>query len=304
MKFANRGTDFYGNRGPGPRLALYIFIAVFACGLFVFYRSAESGPQNGKCSGPIAENGYAVTVMAEGLPRVDNLTRAGNGYIYATLELKKGHGKVVRIGPGGHGTVILRGLSKPDGIRAAYGKLFIVEESKKGRVLEYDIKKKTLRVVKKIGYLEGLIIISKDEVLLTKDRKKGKLLHLSHDGGLTVLAKNLKRPEGIILGKKGEIFIAETSTGRILKYSKGKITTVVTGLNEPDQLAMSADGALLITEDRAPGRLLSYANKRLRTIAGCLSSPQGILPVEDGILVSEQDRGRVLKFTPRSSVGP
>jgi len=304
MNLAKKEAEFYGNKGTGRSVALYIFIAFIICGLFVFPQRAESGPYSGECPRPVAEKGYTFTVMAEGLPRVDNLTRAGNGSIYATLELKKGQGKVVRISPDGHGEVILRGLNKPDGIRAAYGKLFIVEESKKGRVLEYDIKKKSLRTLKKIGYLEGLIIISKDELLLTRDRKKGKLLKLSLYGWVRVLAKRLKRPEGIVLGKKGEVFIAETSTGRILKYSGGKITTVVGGLNEPDQLAMSADGALLITEDQAPGRLLSYAKGRLSTIARCLSSPQGILPVEGGILVSEQGRGRVLKFTRRSAVGP
>ncbi len=299
MNSTERETTSSGKRRRPQGMALYIITAVIICGSFLLPLTAECGVRKAECSGPVAEKGYEFEVMATGLPSVDNLTRTPDGSIYATLERRGGRGEVVRLWPDGKSEVILTGLKRPDGIRAGNGKLFIVEEVKKGRALEYDIKDKTLRVIKRIGHLEGLAVISTNEIFVTKDRKKGKLIGLSLDGKGAVLASGLKRPEGIALGKKGELFIAETSTGRILEFRGGKIKTFLTGLNNPDQLAVTTDGALLITEDANPGRLLSYDKGRLRTIARCLSSPQGILPLEDGILVSEQGRGRVLKFTGR-----
>ncbi len=299
MNCTQKTKRFHEKKRPSHYASLCIMMAIIITASFAFSRTGECGLREQRCSGPVAKKGYKFTVMAEGLPRVDNITKAGNGVIYVTLERSRGRGKVVRLTPDGKMAVILSRLNEPDGIRAANGKLYIVEESKKGRVLEYDIKKKTLRVIKKIGYIEGLIVTRKNELLLTKDRKKGKLIRLSLDGKVKVLKKGLKRPEGIVLGKNGEVFIAETSTGRILSYRGGKIKTVLTGLNNPDQLAMTSDGALLITEDDNPGRFLLYDKGRLHTIATCLSSPQGILPVEDGILVSEQGWGRILKFSRR-----
>jgi len=281
------------SQGRGP----YILMALIISGSFLLPLTARAKGKRAGCSEPVARAGYEYTVAAVDLPSVDNLSRTRDGSIYATLERKGGRGEVVRLMPDGKSKIILTGLKRPDGIRADRGKLFIVEETKKGRVLEYDIKKKTLRVMKKIGHLEGLAVVSREELLLTEDRKKGTLLRLSPDGTVTVLLRGLIRPEGIVLGKNGEVFIAETATGKVLKFSGGKTETILRGLNNPDQLAISADGALLITEDANPGRFLSYKNSKLKTIADCLASPQGILPLPDGILVSEQRRNRVLKFT-------
>jgi len=277
----------------------YLMPTLIIMALFLFPRPGHCANPDNRCAAPIVGKGFTFSVFAKNLPSVDNLAEADNGSIYATLEQKKGRGKVVRIAPNGASVVIVQGLSRPDGIRRGFGKLYIVEETKKGRVLEYDIKKKTLRVIARIGYLEGLAIISKHELVVSRDRKKGKLIRVTSDGNVTVIKKKLRRPEGIVAGKNGKIYIAETATGKVLEYGGGKIKTIIKHLDNPDQLAMTSDGTLLITEDADPGRLLSYHKGKLKTIARCLSSPQGILPLEEGIFVSEQGKGRVLKFTGR-----
>lgn len=299
MNLSDKTAMICGRSRPSRGRALYVIMALFISASLLMPLTARAGGKKAKCSEPVARAGYEFTVAAVDLPSVDNLSRTSDGSIYATLERRGGRGEVVRLMPDGTNRVILTGLKRPDGIRADRGKLFIVEETKKGRVLEYDIKTKTLKVMKRIGHLEGLAVVAREELLLTEDRKKGELLRLSPDGTVTVLLRGLIRPEGIVLGKKGGVFIAETATGKVLKFSGGKTETILRGLNNPDQLAMTADGALLITEDADPGRFLSYKNGKLTTIADCLASPQGILPLADGILVSEQGRNRVLKFTGR-----
>ncbi len=276
------------------------FSGVILCGFFLFFiiQGCASSPET--CGEPVAEQGYEYDVFASGLPSVDNITKTDDGMLYVTLERSRGRGQVVHLLPDGRlGEVILKGLQRPDGLRAGDGKLFIVEESKNGRLLEYDIKSKELRTLARIGHLEGLIIRSKSELIVTKDRKNGKLLSVNLEGKKHVLARGLKRPEGIVMGGDGEIYIAETSTGKILVYKNGEIKTLLSGLNKPDQLALTGDGAILITEDADPGRFLSFKNSKLTTLARCLDSPQGILPLNGAILVSEQGRGRVLRFRRR-----
>ncbi len=257
--------------------------------------------EGSKCKGPVAGKGYSYSVLASGLPSVDNLTRTADGTLYATLERRKGRGEVVKILEDGKSEVVIRGLRRPDGLRAYHGRLFIAEESKNGPLIEYDIKTRALRVITRLGYLEGLVVLPGDEFLVTRDRKKGSLIQVSESGETTVLIRGLRRPEGIAQGKNGEVFIAETSTGKVLLFRDNRLTTLVSGLEKPDQLAVTSDGRLLITEDADPGRLLSYRDGRLSVVASCLASPQGILPLggNNGILVSEQGRDRVLKFTAR-----
>ncbi len=265
-------------------------------GIFFLSFSPSGNAAEDNCAHVLTSKGYEYSVFAEGLPSVDNLTMTSDGKLYATLERGHGHGEVVRILSDGSYEVIIDGLRRPDGIRAGDGKLFIVEESKRGRVIEYDLGSKQVRVVARLPYVEGLNVISKDEVLLTEDRKKGKLISLTSEGKSHVLMRGLKRPEGIVVDSEGTVFIAETATGKVLKYSGGRLETVLDGLNKPDQLAIDGTGALLISEDSRTGRLFAYKDGKLRIIASCLRSPQGILPVRDGILLSEQSRGRVLKF--------
>ncbi len=255
--------------------------------------------EDSKCSGPAAGRGYSYSVAAAGLPSVDNLAVTADGTLYATLELKGGRGEVVRILPGGKHETVLRGLRRPDGLRADHGRLFIAEESRKGPLVEYDIKTGAAHVIARPGYIEGLAVMPGDEFLVTRDRKKGSLIEISENGETTVLIRGLRRPEGITRGKNGGLFIAETGTGKVLLFKDGRLRTVLRGLDKPDQLAAAPDGTLFITEDDDPGRLLAYKNGKLRVVARCLASPQGILVLDKGILVSEQGRDRVLKFTAR-----
>jgi glucose/arabinose dehydrogenase len=286
-----------------PLLFLAVAIAFALAGGLTLPATAKGHHhhEDSKCHGPVAGRGYSYSVVASDLPSVDNLARTADGTLYATLERKKGRGEVMKILGNGKSEVVLRGLRRPDGLRADHGRLFIAEESKDGPLIEYDIKTKTLHVITHLGYLEGLTVLPGDEFLVTRDRKKGSLIRVSESGETAVLIRGLRRPEGIAQGKKGEVFIAETATGKVLLFRDGKLTTLVSGLEKPDQLAGTSDGTRLITEDADPGRLLSYKDGRLSVVASCLASPQGILPLEgnDGVLVSEQGRDRVLKFTVR-----
>ncbi len=248
------------------------------------------------CKGPLPDPGYEYSVVAEGLPAVDNLAMTADGTLYATLERKKGRGELVRILGSNRTETMLYGLRRPDGLRAYNGKLYIAEESRRGRLIEYDPGTGAMRTIARPGYIEGLNITPSGDFLVTRDRKKGSLLHIGRSGQTAVLLDGLQRPEGIARGRQGQVYLAETATGRVLVIKDGAVKTLVEGIEKPDQVAVGPGGVVFITEDAKPGRLLSYRDGRLGVIARCLYAPQGILPLDNGLLVSEQGRNRILRF--------
>jgi len=275
---------------------LYTILAV----VLVWVPVAGRASDEAGCAGPRPAAGYVARgVAGSGLPRVDNLAVGPGGALYATLELGRGRGRVVRVRPGRAPETLMAGLNRPDGLVISGSLLYVVEESKKGRLMEYDLESGSARTLARLRHPEGLAVLASGSLVVSEDRRKGRLVEVGLDGTVRVLLDGLLRPEGIVVDARGGIFIAETATGRVLEYRDGRTRVVVGGLNEPDQLAIRAGGGLLITEDASPGRLLSYRRGRLETIAGCLDEPQGVVPVAGGILVSEQGRGRILLIAPR-----
>jgi len=82
--------------------------------------------------------GWTYNVFAEDLPKVDNIAVRADGSIYVTLELKRGHGSVVRLS-GGRRTVTAEGFNKPDGLALSGSHLFVSEEAKGGRIIRIDL---------------------------------------------------------------------------------------------------------------------------------------------------------------------
>jgi sugar lactone lactonase YvrE len=269
-------------------LLLLLCWAVTACAL------SESRWHNGTIK---VADGYEWEVFATGLKDVDNLARTSDGLLFATLEMDSPDGELVMINDNGKATSILKSLNRPDGLRANGSKLYILEESKKGRVIEYDTKTFKERTIARFHNLEGIAIVSDEEMLLAEDRKDGRLLKLSLTGEVEVLVEKLNKPEGIAVGDDGTVYIAETKTGRILTFKHGRLEILVEGINSPDQLAIDHDGALWISEDADPGRLLRYHKGRLETIVSGLQAPQGILIDGRDILFSEQKAARIIRLT-------
>ncbi|MDO8283073.1 MAG: SdiA-regulated domain-containing protein [Thermodesulfovibrionia bacterium] len=238
--------------------------------------------------------GYSWEVYAEGLKSVDNLAKTPDGLLFATLELNSPDGELIMIDRDGKATSVMKGLNRPDGLRARGFKLYILEESRSGRVIEYDVKAFKHRVMAEFDNLEGIAVISDEEIVIAEDKKEGRLIKLSLSGDRTVLWEGLSNPEGIAVDKEGVIYIAETKTGKVLFLKGDEKGILLQGLHEPDQLAIDNDGALWIAEDVNPGRLLRYYNGLLETIVEGLNAPQGILTDGKDILLAEQELGRII----------
>ena len=244
--------------------------------------------------------GYKYEVIATNLKQVDNIAKTSNGELYATLERNYPKGELIQISDEGKTTIILDQLDRPDGLRAKNGKLYFTEETENGRIIEYNLRTSTQRTITKLDSAEGLAFISEEELLITEDKPKGRLLKVTLFGDVSLILDNLFRPEGIAINKHGVIYIAETGSGTIYAYKNGQLDSMIDGLSKPDQLAVDKEGALWISEDATPGRLLRYYNNKLETIVDGLWAPQGILVDEDSILVAEQKRDRIIRVSKLS----
>jgi sugar lactone lactonase YvrE len=252
---------------------------------------------------PVAQSGWKYRVAAENLPGIDNLAIDKDGSLYATQELGKGAGKVIHIDRG-RITTVIPGLDRPDGL-LRHGKfLFVMEETLKGRVLEYELPTKKLRTLAVLSNPEGIDIFPNGDLLISEDVRKGRLLRLPRSGERTmeVILDDLNRPEGVLIAPDGAIIFAETASGRVLSYRNGEVNVIVDDLSEPDQVELATDGALWITEDVRNGRLLRLKDGVLETVISGLRQPQGIsFGVDGSVWLAEQGRQRILVIRPSNS---
>ncbi|MHB8535881.1 MAG: NHL repeat-containing protein, partial [Sulfuricaulis sp.] len=237
------------------RLALLVLVAGVTPVFSATAVAAERAPL--VAAELLVGTGWKYGVAVRDLPDIDNLVMARDGFLYATQELPPGEAKVIQIRKGEIRTVI-SGLSRADGL-LLHGKYFyITEETAQGRVLEFDLATKKLRVLASLNRPEGIDMLPDGDLVVSEDNINGRLLRVHRSGrkAYEVLFGGLNRPEGLAVRADGAVIFAETETGRVLSYRKGEVKVVVDDLDEPDQVEIAPDGALWITEDVRNGRLL------------------------------------------------
>ena len=279
-----------------PSLAVIAGLAVTTMMVAAVYAGSPSDPV-------VARPGWKFRVEAKNLSKIDNLAMADDGSVYATQEIPLRAGKVIRLDRGKITTVV-SGLSRPDGLLLRGNRLFIVEETSNGRVLEYDLSAKQLRTLAVLNHPEGIDMFPNGDLAISEDTMRGRLLRVRRDGqpSVEVIRGELKRPEGLIVGPDGAIVFAETATGRVLSWRNGEINVVVNDVTYPDQVERAPDGALWITEDVDNGRLLRFQDGTLETVLSGLRSPQGMTFGADGaVWLAERGRQRILVIEPQTA---
>lgn len=256
---------------------------------------------DGSAEPVLAKPGWKFRVEAQNLSNIDNLVMAEDGSVYATQEIPRRAGKVIRLDRGAITTVV-SGLSRPDGLLLRGNRLFIVEETANGRVLEYDLSAKQLRTLAVLNNPEGIDMLPNGDLVISEDTMEGRLLRVNRNGQSTakVMLDDLKRPEGLVIGPDGAIIFAETATGRVLSCQNGKVNVVVDDLAYPDQVEWAPDGALWITEDVNDGRLLRFKDGAIETVLSGLRSPQGMtFGIHGAVWLAERGRQRILVIHPQ-----
>jgi uncharacterized protein (TIGR03437 family) len=143
--------------------------------------------------------------------------------------------------------------------------------------------------------------------------------HAIGDGGPAVAAQ-LSQPSAVALDAAGNIYIADTGTGRVREVSQGVIQTVAgpQNLNAPAGIAFTPAGDLIVA-DTGDQFVRKVANTGLSTVAGtgsagagpeglaaaqtALNGPRGVCAGSDGSLyIVDTGNHRVLRLPPGGAI--
>ena len=123
-----------------------------------------------------------------------------------------------------------------------------------------------------------------------------------------VVAQNLPGVDNLVMDGEGSLYATQELSnggGKVIRWHRGKIKTVIVGLNRADGLLLHGN-SLYITEETEDGRVLEYnlATKKQRSLA-TLHRPEGIDLLPDGDLVVAEDNisGRLMRV-PRHGHQP
>ncbi len=117
-----------------------------------------------------------------------------------------------------------------------------------------------------------------------------------------VAAQNLPGVDNLVIGAEGSLYATQELSnggGKVIRWHRGKIKTVIVGLNRADGLLLHGN-SLYVTEESEDGRVLEYdlVTKKQRTLA-TLHRPEGIDLLPDGDLVVAEDNisGRLMRVS-------
>jgi len=119
------------------------------------------------------------------------------------------------------------------------------------------------------------------------------------------LADNLPGPDDLLLAADGSILLSDVSDGTIRQYTPdGRISVVLSGLNEPEGMAFLPDGSLIIAEqgknrltrrDPSSGNLTPFLSLQNHTNN---LGVDGILWTGSELIVPDSPNGKILSVTP------
>ncbi len=175
-------------------------------------------------------------------------------------------------------TVLAADIASPRGVAVVSPGVYVVSETARHRLCKVDVRTHEAGVIAGTG-AEDLIDSRSDSALLAQpmglaridggvvfvDSSSSSLRKLDSTGRVTTMAGRglydwgdadgtataaaMQYPTGVAVGRKGEIYVADTYNNLIRVYDNGRISTLgVGGLSQPSGLAILADGTLLIAD--------------------------------------------------------
>ena len=139
---------------------------------------------------------------------------------------------------------------------------------------------------------------SADEQLPRQEREMAGIIAVS---GVTVTAwaTDLSGPRGLLVDASGGIWVAEQSTGRVVKVGlNGQIRTIADGLRSPHDLEMDTHGNVYVAETPTGSIRMISPTGVVSTYADGLDGPVDLAFNRNGeLLVCEYGGQRVVAFS-------
>jgi hypothetical protein len=245
-----------------------------------------------------AAAGWDYRVAHDDIPKAAGLAIDEQGNLLVTEELRKNQGSLRRITPDGRRSLIVGGLTKPDGLAAYMGGHAFSQENADAPVsLLKDGKVTPLFMA---NDAQGLKV---DGPLLyvIEDRKgDGRLMRYdSRTQALDVLRDNLSESESIEICPGNKMLYTVKEAGQVRELTEDRKDPVyLDGLKEPTFLLCDERGLWIVEDQTHQARLwLQDKNGKLQVVLSNLRAPQELLPMGQGrYLLAEGGRNRVLEL--------
>ncbi len=157
------------------------------------------------------------------------------------------------------------------------GSVFLTTSA--GEVVHYHLATHEPQVwARELNELYGLAP-TPDGAVVVAEGGEGRLLKVTERGDVTVLARGLGRPNGVVVAADGSSFVSEPDHGRVSRVSGGT-STWVEGLSAPQGLALLGDQLLVVDAGSKELIAISLETKVRETIASGLpvGAPPGVTP--------------------------
>ncbi|WP_082073239.1 hypothetical protein [Pseudomonas sp. LFM046] len=195
-----------------------------------------------------AAPGWSYRVKIDEVERVSALVPDDQGGLYISQEMQDGNGRILRTGKGDSRSEVQSGLSKPDGMVRYRGGVAFSQEQ--GEYPVYWMNGHGTRQLFTANSVEGLATDGHYLYGVEDLHGNGRLLRYDPESdSVTTLRSGLDQPEGVASCPDGRLFYTEKARGQVrLMQPDGKDPVVLDGLREPGFLLCNRDG-LWITED-------------------------------------------------------
>ncbi|KAA5826057.1 SMP-30/gluconolactonase/LRE family protein [Saccharopolyspora hirsuta] len=118
------------------------------------------------------------------------------------------------------------------------------------------------------------------------------------DRELTTRARDLSRPTGVAARADGSLVVAETGAGRVVALSEDDVLTVLAeGFDSPVDVAVDEQDRCFVTDERR-GTVALIGGGGIAVVAEGLDAPQGIAALGEELFVVETGRRRLLAIDP------
>jgi len=244
--------------------------------------------------------------------RPDDLTFDLQGHLLFTDAF---NGTVSRVNDDGTATVLLSGLGAPEGMVVLPNGMMVVAEQQFQRIVAFApgaTMPTVLRVLPgtpskarcKDG-VDGVAFDATTNTLIVPDSPTGEVYRMSLDGtSLTRLAQGIVRPVGAMVDSHGTIYIADECGGAVWRITADGKTTSCDNFGMPDDVALDAQGNLLVIDLEATIHALIRLNMTTQQHETLGSQgfiePQGlVVDAHDNIFVADDSSNLIMEFTPQ-----
>lgn len=144
-----------------------------------------------------------------------------------------------------------------------------------GTVARYQAGRETAVLASGLNLPTGLCVAADGGVLVC-ETGAGCVLRIAPDGKLTTVARGLAGPVAVVALPDGSCFVSESIGGRVVHVQDSKVTAVITGLTEPQGLALIGDALFIL--DRGAQALLQFSRTTGKSEIIASKLPVGAAP--------------------------